>query len=143
MLTGDSPPRARAESAHDHLDGDQHGGADDDEQGADRERDVEVELEVLVDQQRQRLRDAAQVSGEHDRRPELADAASERQRGAGGEARLGERDADADERAQRARAVHARGVQHVAIERLERGDGLAQEERAGDEADRHHDCGRW
>ena len=55
-------------------------GADDHEQGADRERRVEVDVELLVDGERERLRHALERAGEHDRRAELADPARERER---------------------------------------------------------------
>ena len=60
---------------------------DDDEPGADREGRVEVDVELLVDREGERLGDALQRAGEHDRGAELADAAGERQRRAGGRAR--------------------------------------------------------
>ena len=51
--------------------------ADEHEQGADREGDVEVLVELRVDRERQRLGDALQAAGEHDRRAELAEPARE------------------------------------------------------------------
>ena len=68
--------RSRLERVHrgHQLDGEEDGGADDDELGADRERDVEVDVELLVDRERECLRDALERAGEHDRRAELADA---------------------------------------------------------------------
>ena len=50
---------------------------------------MEVDVELLVDGERERLRDALQAAGEHDRRAELAEATRERERLAGGEADAG------------------------------------------------------
>ena len=70
------------------LGGEEDHRADRDQQGADREREVEVEVERLVDRQRERLGDAAQAAGEHERRAELADPAGEGEGSARRRARL-------------------------------------------------------
>ena len=69
---------------------------DHDEKRADRERDVEVDVELLVDRERERLRDALQRAGEHDRRAELAEPARERQRRSGAETAAREREHHAE-----------------------------------------------
>ena len=61
----------------DELDGRSRSHADDDQRGADRERRVEIDVELLVDRERERLGDALQRAGEHDRRAELAEPARE------------------------------------------------------------------
>ena len=53
-----------------------------------------------------------------------------------------ERDADAQEQAERAGPVDSGGVQDVLVERLERCDRQSHIERRGHEADREHDRGR-
>ena len=98
-MNAPSPPRALAGETREQLDQYQDGRTHDHEQGTDGERNVETELEVLIDQQRQRLRNCAQVAGKHDGGAELADAARECQGGARGEAGRGERDAHAHEQA--------------------------------------------
>ena len=71
--------RARASPRRQQFVGQQDGRAQNHEQDADRERDVEVRVELLVDAEREGLRLAAHVAGEDDRRPELPDAAGERE----------------------------------------------------------------
>ena len=121
------------------LDGEEEEGADDDEHGADRERDVEVDVELLVDRQRERLRDALERAGEHDRRAELADPARERERPAGAEPTGCQRQGDAEERSSGAGAERAGGAGEGRVDRLERRDRGAEVERAGDEHDREDD----
>ena len=77
--------------------------ADQDEHAAHRERRVEVPVELGVDRERQRLGDALQAAGEHDRGAELAEPAREREREPGDQPAARERQDDAEERARRAR----------------------------------------
>ena len=122
------------------LDCQQDHGAHEDEQCADRQGEVEVDLELGVDRQRQRLRDALEAAGEHDRRAELPDPAGEGERRTGAEAAERERQRDAEEDAGRRCAECARCVDQVLVERLEGGDSLPDIERARDEGHGHHDC---
>ena len=115
--------------------------ADQDEHAAHRERRVEVAVELGVDRERERLRDPLQAAREHDRRAELAEPAREREREPCDQAAAREREHDAEERARRARAERARGGGQVRIGRLERGDRLADVERARDVGDRDGDGG--
>src|SRR5581483_7844228 len=85
-----------------------------------------------------RLGHALEAAGEHDRRAELADAAGEGERGAGREAAARKGQRDPDERACRAGAERARGVEQRAVERFERRDRLAEVEGARDVGDGDH-----
>ena len=113
--------------------------ADEDEHAAHRERRVEVRVELGVDRERQRLRHLLQAAGEHDRRAELAEPARERQREPGDQPAARERQHDAEERARRAGAERPRGGGEVRVGRLERGDRLADVERARDVRDGDRD----
>ena len=97
---------------------------------------VKLEVELLVDRERERLRDALERAGEHDRRAELAQAPGEGERGAGPEAALGEREHDAEEDAAGAGAERAGRCRERRIDALERSDRRAEEERARDEGHR-------
>ena len=108
----------------------------DDQERADRERDVEVDVELLVDRERERLRDPLQRAGEHDRRAELAEPAREGERGARAEAAARERQHHAEEDAARPGAERAGGGRQRRIDGLERGDGGAEVEGARDEGHR-------
>ena len=120
------------------------GRADDHEHGADREGDVEVDVELLVDRERERLGDALERAGEHDRRAELADPAGERERRAGAEPARGERQRDAEEDARRARrraSARPRAASGRSLSNAD--DRRAHVERAGDEGDREDHRRPW
>ena len=102
---------------------------------AHRECRVLVQVELVVDRERQRLRDALEASREHDRRAELADSARERQSEPGDQPAAREREHDAEERPRRPRAERARGRRQARVDRLERGDRLPDVERARDVRD--------
>ena len=98
-----------------------------------------VDVELLVDGERERLRDALERAREHDRRAELSEPARERERRAGAEPSSGKRKRDTRERPPGPGAERARGGDEIGIHRLERGDRRAHVEGAGDERDCEHD----
>ncbi len=105
----------------------------DDQQRADRQRDVEVDVELLVDRERERLRDALQRAGEHDRRAELAEPAREGERGARAETAAREREHHAQEHAAWPGAERPRRRRQRRIDDLEGRDRGTEVERARDE----------
>ena len=85
--TGRAPHVERPAPAQ-AADGDQHAERGEDEDRRGRDRRVEVAaLELAVDDERQRLRPALDVAGEHDRRAELAEGPRPGHHDAGGEGR--------------------------------------------------------
>ena len=110
-----------------------------------RARDIEVHVELGIDGERERLRDAAQAAGEHDRGAELAEPARERERETGDQAAAGERQHDTEEGAHGAGAERARGGGEIGIRGFEGGDRLTDVERAGDvgDGDRHCALREW
>ena len=90
----------------------------------------------LVDRERERLRLALEAAGEHDRGAELAEPAGQGDRLPGDQPAARERQRDAEERPDRAGAERARRGDEVGVDGLERGDRLADVERAPRRASR-------
>src|SRR4029453_16771209 len=91
--------------------------------------------------ERQRLRRALEGAGEHDRRAELADPTGEGERSACAEPAGGGRGRASPEDAGRAGPERAGGGGEGRVDRLERGDGGPDIERARDEGDGEDDGG--
>ena len=124
------------------LSADEDRRADEDEERADRERDVEVLVELRVDRERQRLGHPLQAAGEDDRRSELTEPARERERRGGARAhRPASGSAIASEDAPRPCPERACRCDQVRVDALEGCDRPAQVERALDERDREDDGG--
>ena len=131
--------QAEARPRGSELDGEQHHSADDDEEGADRERDVEVDVELRVDRERKRLCHPLEASCEEDGGAELADPSCERKCRSGAETARGQRQGDPAKRASRAGAEGSGGGHQILVYRLERRDRLADVEGARDVDDSEDD----
>src|SRR5262249_2147491 len=120
------------------FDEQEDGGADEYEEGADREGRVEVDVELGVDGQRKCLRDALEAPREEERGSILAQPEGGRKGRRRAGTGSGERDGDAPEGPRGSRAQRAGGVEQASVERLERSNCAANVERPGDQEDRHH-----
>jgi len=113
--------------------------ADENERAAHREGRVEVLRELGIDCERKRLRHLLQTAREHDRGAELAESAGEREREAGDETAAREWEDDPEEGPGGSGAECAGRGGKVGIRGLERGNRLADVQRARDVGDREDD----